>query len=264
MDKVVRLCRILEEMGSCLVAFSGGADSTFLLAAAQHALPGKVLAVTAASQTYPAQELRAARRIAAGLCAPHMVIRTREMEDRRFRANSPQRCYYCKGELFRRLKVLARKKGLRAVAEASTRTDLSDFRPGTRAKEQARVRSPLLEAGLTKEEVRRISRSWGLPTWDKPSLACLASRIPYGTPLSAEALRRVNSAEEYLRRQGFSQVRVRDYGLSCRIEVEPARVPRAAARRAFLVARLKRLGYNYITLDLEGYRVGSMNEVRER
>jgi uncharacterized protein len=248
-------------MDSCLIAYSGGADSTFLLKAATLALPkNKILAVTADSATYPAQELSFARKIAARLGVRHRVIKTRELSDRRFSLNPPNRCYFCKSELFGRLRKIARRRKLNFIADGSNLSDKSDFRPGDKAKKELRVRSPLQEAGLTKQDVRRLSRRLGLCTWDKPSLACLASRIPYGTVIQPPILKRINEGEIYLRKLGFRQVRIRHYNGLCRIEVEKADIPALISRRDLIIENLKRLGYNYVTVDLEGYRMGSMTQ----
>jgi uncharacterized protein len=237
-------------------------DSTLLLKVALDCLGrDKVLAVTAVSATYPPSELAAARAMARMLGARHKLIRTSEFTDRRFVANSLNRCYYCKSELFRQLKKIARRKGIAAVVDGSNLADQNDFRPGARAKQESGVRSPLEEAGFTKEDIRRQSQRLGLATWDKPAQACLASRVPYGTTLSPETLGRINQAEDYLRKIGFKQSRLRHYNGSCRIEVLKKDMPKLIHKRSLVVAKLKSLGYNYIAVDLEGYRTGSMNEV---
>lgn len=260
--KFSRLKEIIRGYGSCLVAFSGGADSSLLLKVASLVLPkDRLLAVTADSETYPHQELMAAKRIARSLGAKHEVIKTGELKDRRFVMNPINRCYFCKKELFQSLKSLAGKYKLNQVLDASTNSDKSDFRPGNKAKKESGVRSPLQEAGFTKEDVRALSKKLGLRTWDKPSLACLASRIPYGTKISKDVLKRVNKGEEILRKEGFKQVRLRHHDLLCRIEVGQDQIPRLIGRRKRLADKLRSLGYNYITVDLKGYRMGSLNEV---
>lgn len=263
MPRLKKLKSILKKMGSVLVAFSGGADSAFLLKAALEALPkDKVLAVTAVSATYPAQELLSARSIASKLGVRHKLIATAELRDKRFSANPPNRCYFCKEELFSRLTRLAKKTGLSFVADASNVSDKSDFRPGALAKKKLKIRSPLEEAGLTKKDIRSLSRRYRLPTWNKPALACLASRIPYGTKITPRLLKRINAAECFLFAKGFQQARVRDYGAACRIEVLKNQLPRLLLLRNKIVEKFKKLGYNYVTVDLEGYRTGSMNIIK--
>jgi uncharacterized protein len=261
-DKITSLKKLLMHYNSVLIAFSGGVDSTFLLAVASSVLPrNKLLAVTATSSTYPKEELEFSKRISRALGARHAIIRTHELRDSRFVSNSIQRCYFCKKELFSRIKKIAREKNLNVIADASTLSDLKDFRPGSKAKEELGIRSPLQEAGFTKRDIRRASKKAGLLTWDKPSLACLASRIPYGTAITSEMLENINKAEQFLKRLGFQQVRVRHYGKLCRIEVAKRDIASFVHKRNTIVKKLSELGYNYITLDLEGYRSGSMNEV---
>jgi len=260
-QKIKELERILKKMGSVLVAFSGGVDSTFLLKVASEGLPGnKILAVTANSPTYPPEELGFAKKIAKDFGVRHKVIKTNEFRDKRFVSNPVNRCYFCKKELFTRLKNIAAKSRLNFVLDASNVSDKLDFRPGNIAKKELKVRSPLVEAGLTKEDIRKLSRKLGLATWDRPSLACLASRIPYGTKISPGLLRRINEAEKYLRNIGFKEMRVRHYNGLCRIEVSKGEVPQLLTKGNQVVDKLKKLGYNYVTVDLEGYRTGSLNE----
>jgi len=260
--KVERLRAIVRKMGRVLVAFSGGVDSTFLLKIASQELGPNVYAVIAASETYPGRETRSAESLARKLKVRYEVIRTAELQDPEFVKNPPRRCYYCKKELWREMLAIARREGIGVVVDGQNRDDASDFRPGAEASREMGIRSPLKEAGLGKADIRAYSRLLGLPTWNKPSLACLASRIPYGTPIEIPKLSRIGAAEEYLRKLGFGQVRVRDHGTVARIEVEPGAFDRLveAKTRAKIGARLKKLGYLYVTADLAGYRTGSMNE----
>lgn len=260
MNKLKKLKEILKDMESVLVAYSGGADSTLLLKVAHDTLGNKVLAVTADSPTYPKEELMFSKRMAKRIGAPHKIIRTFELEDTRFISNPVNRCYFCKKELFGRLKKIAKEKKLNFVIDGSNESDKSDYRPGIKAKEEFKIRSPLADAGLTKDRIRALSKKLGLPTWNKPSLACLASRIPYGTGISKKILERIYKAEDILKKNGFNQVRLRDYDNLCRIEVSKNDIPCLINMRRQIVGKFKKLGYNYITVDLEGYRTGSMNE----
>ena len=260
--KILSLKKIIAGYGSCLVAFSGGLDSTFLLKVASLVLPrNKLLAVTANSATYPKEELISSRNIARGLRVRHKVINTQELKDKRFISNPIERCYFCKSELFKKLKKLAFKEGLAEVLDASHISDDSDYRPGSKALKELKVRSPLKEALISKEEIRELSKKLGLATWNKPSQACLASRIPYGRKISPKLLKRIERAESVLRKLGFLQVRVRDYQQLCRIEVFKKDIPLFLKSREQIVDKMKKLGYNYVTLDLEGFRSGSINEV---
>jgi len=256
-----RLQDILKKLNSVLVAFSGGVDSTFLLSAAHEVLGDCVLAVTAASPVHPRRELSQARRLAKRLGVRHRILRSREFDDPRFVGNDPRRCYYCKRGLFTALLGIAEEEGLAAVVDGSNRDDLDDYRPGAEALRELGIRSPLQEAGLTKEGIRQLSRRRGLDTWDHPAQACLASRIPYGTELKRGDLEMVERAEEALHDLGYRQVRVRHHqGGLARIEVDGEDLERLLAGRREVVSALRDCGYLYVTLDLQGYRRGSLNE----
>jgi pyridinium-3,5-biscarboxylic acid mononucleotide sulfurtransferase len=255
------LVRMLKEMPSLLVAFSGGADSSFLLAVAQGALGNRVTAATADSITFPLRERKEAVEFAGKIGVEHIVFKTDESAIPEFIANSADRCYHCKKALSARLKEIAEEKGLRHIAFAANVDDLGDYRPGTKAAAEMGIISPLMDAGLNKDEIRFLSREMGLVTWDKPSMACLATRIPYGTPITVEKLKTVEDAEEFLFGLGFKQIRVRHHGAVARIETGELEFSRFLEEdvRKGVVRRFQELGFKHVSMDLEGFVSGSMN-----
>ena len=266
--KIDHLKNTVTDLQSVAVAFSGGADSTLLLAICLEVLGADhVLAVTADSPTLPRSELDETSALAKELGAAHIVIATDELHHEDFASNPPDRCYFCKQELFIQIRALADRQGYKHLVYGATAADLGDHRPGMRAAKEAGALAPLLEAGFTKDDVRTLSRELGLRTWDKPAMACLSSRFPYGTTLTEKALLQVEQAEGILRQElGFTDVRVRHHDSVARIEVQPqdfARLMQESTRHR-VVSELKALGYTYVALDLAGFRSGSMNEALER
>ena len=263
--RLAELEEILAPYGSALVAFSGGVDSSLALAVAARALPKtRVLAVTSNNETYLPSELDLARTFVESLGVEHLVVNTRELDDPSYASNPTNRCYFCKSTLYSDLAKLAEERGYACVVDGANKDDEGDYRPGRKAAKEIGVVSVLSEAGMTKAEVRELARYLGLPTWDKPALACLSSRFPYGQEITPEKLSQVARAEEFLRKEGFGQVRVRHHGEIARLEVGPDELERAFALREKISAELLDAGFLYVTLDLAGYRSGSLNAALTR
>ncbi|HYA11777.1 MAG TPA: ATP-dependent sacrificial sulfur transferase LarE [Thermodesulfovibrionales bacterium] len=259
-SKLKKLIEILKDMQSAVLAYSGGVDSTFLLKALQ--ISGiRTLAVTAVSEKTPHNDLQMAKRMTEKLGIEHRILRTDELSMEEFVKNTPERCFFCKDELFKKLSDIAISERYQFLLDGSNIDDTLDYRPGRRVAAHYNVRSPLIEAGLSKKEIRELSRQFGLPTWDKPSSPCLSSRFPYSQRITKDALRRVEKAEEFLREIGFHEVRVRDHDGVARIEVGENEIDLVLIpeRKILISEKLKSLGYRFVSLDLDGYRMGSMN-----
>jgi uncharacterized protein len=259
--KYARLVDLLRDMQSVVVAFSGGVDSTLLARAAADALGTRALLVTADSETYPEAELAEARRLGELIGLRHVVVRTEELANPEYARNGANRCFFCKDELFGRLGPIAEREGLRTLVYGANMDDLGDHRPGMKAAAEHGVRAPLIEAALTKAEIRDLSRALGLPTWDKPSFACLSSRFQYGDRITADKLRQVDAAETFVRSLGFRQFRVRHHERLARLEIPLDEIPRLwqDGRHEAIVARFRELGYLYVAVDLAGFQSGSAN-----
>ena len=269
MDRVERRLRALEEIvaphGSALVAFSGGVDSSLALAICARALPKeRVLAATSNNETYLPSELDLARRFADSLGVEHLIVNTRELDDPNYASNPANRCYFCKSTLYSDLHKIAGERGYACVVDGANADDEGDYRPGRKAAKELGVVSPLSMAKMGKAEVRELARHLGLPSWDKPALACLSSRFPYGQEITAEKLAQVARAEEFLRERGLQQVRVRHHGEIARLEVGPHEMEQAFALREEISAELKEAGFLYVALDLSGYESGSLNAALAR
>lgn len=259
-DKRVVLGRLIRQMESVVVAYSGGVDSTLLIKIAHDELGDAAIAVTADSPSLPRRELQDAQVIAASVGIRHICLKTNELADSNYSANTPQRCYFCRSHVSDVLIAYARANGYRFVVDGNNADDAGDDRPGHRAAQERGIRSPLQEASLTKSDIRAWARELGLPNWDKPAAACLSSRIPYGTPISVDVLAQIERAEDYLHEQGFGQLRVRHHGPVARLELDAADLPRALGLRQSIVAALREIGFAYVALDLNGFRSGSMKE----